>query len=134
MGLLCCSVASGTCKSDRRRVFDEEHHAFAGLWALWRRIFHGDEDEGNITLTDDRSDLTLALPGSGFAANFPRSRGRLRRDEVQNQRAGHIGLVEALDSYGQRLSCPAVVDAGGRSNGQVKEMSRSPPTSQWYLD
>jgi hypothetical protein len=110
MGLLCCSVASGTCKRGRRRVFDEEHHAFAGLWALWRRVFRGDEDEGNITLTDD---LVLALPGSGFAADFPRSRGRLRRGEVQNQRAGYIGLVEALDSHGQRLSGSAMVDAGG---------------------
>jgi hypothetical protein len=112
MGLLCCTVASGTCKSGRRRVFDEEHHAFAGLWALLRRNFHGDEDEGNFTLTDDRSDLFLALPGSGFAADFPRSRARLRRGKVQNQRAGYIGLVEALDSHGQRLSGSAMVDAG----------------------
>ena len=117
MGLLCCSVASGTCKSGRRRVFDEEHHAFAGLWALWRRLFHGDEDEGNNALTNDRSDLFLALPGSGFAAEPGTFRGP-GADSVEAR--SRISVVEALDSHGQSLSGSAMVDAGDDRTLKVK--------------
>jgi hypothetical protein len=114
MGLLCCSVASGTCKSGRRRVFDEEHHVYAGLWALWQWVFHGDEEEGNIRLTDDRSDLLL---GFAWLADSPRTFRGAGADSVEARSrisgAGYIGSVEALDSYGQRLSSSAMVDAGG---------------------
>lgn len=57
MGLLCCSAASVTCRSGRRRVFDGSD-AVAGLQTLGGRISHGDEDEDarNASLAEDRSD------------------------------------------------------------------------------